>query len=38
MIRVGILTASDKGSIGARTDESGMLIGELMKAKRRYSH
>ena len=31
MIGVGILTASDKGSIGARADESGVLIGELMK-------
>lgn len=30
MIRVGILTASDKGSQGERTDESGKIIEELI--------
>ncbi|WOO37455.1 MogA/MoaB family molybdenum cofactor biosynthesis protein [Anaerocolumna sp. AGMB13020] len=29
MIRVGIITASDKGSKGERTDTSGMVIKEL---------
>lgn len=29
MIRVGIITASDKGSRGERTDTSGMVIKEL---------
>lgn len=31
MIQVGVLTASDKGFSGERIDESGALIGELMK-------
>ena len=31
MIRVAVLTASDKGSIGERTDESGIVICDLMK-------
>lgn len=31
MIKVGILTASDKGSRGERVDESGQLIGEMVK-------
>ena len=31
MIRVGVLTASDKGYNGARTDESGIVICEFMK-------
>lgn len=31
MIKVGIITASDKGSRGERVDESGRLIGELVK-------
>ena len=30
MYRVGILTASDKGAAGARTDESGPLIESLL--------
>lgn len=30
MIKTGILTASDKGSAGARIDESGRLIAELI--------
>jgi molybdenum cofactor synthesis domain-containing protein len=31
MIRVGIITASDKGSRGERTDTSGMVIKEITK-------
>ena len=31
MIKAGILTASDKGYIGERTDESGKVIAELLK-------
>jgi molybdopterin adenylyltransferase len=31
MIRVGIITASDKGSRGERTDTSGMVIKEIIK-------
>lgn len=31
MIRVGILTASDKGSAGQRVDESGKLIADRVK-------
>lgn len=31
MIGVGVLTASDKGFRGERTDESGVLISKLMK-------
>lgn len=31
MIKVGIITASDKGSRGERVDESGRLIGEMVK-------
>lgn len=31
MITVGILTASDKGHAGERTDESGKVISELVK-------
>ncbi|MZP30895.1 molybdenum cofactor biosynthesis protein [Heliobacterium undosum] len=32
MIRVGILTASDKGSRGEREDRSGRLIGEAVQS------
>lgn len=32
MIRVGILTASDKGFIGLRTDESGKIIDEMVRS------
>jgi molybdenum cofactor synthesis domain-containing protein len=31
MVKVGILTASDKGSKGERTDESGKVIAEAVK-------
>lgn len=31
MIKAGIITASDKGSIGERVDESGKVIAELIK-------
>lgn len=30
MIKVGILTASDKGSSGEREDQSGKILGELL--------
>lgn len=33
MVRVGIITASDKGSIGERVDTSSDVIRELVKAK-----
>ena len=32
MIRAGILTASDKGFAGERTDESGKVISDLIKS------
>lgn len=31
MIKIGIITASDKGSKGQREDKSGPLIGEMLK-------
>lgn len=31
MIRAGILTASDKGSLGQREDESGKVIAKMLK-------
>lgn len=33
MFRVGIITASDKGSVGAREDKSGEIIAEIMENK-----
>lgn len=33
MFKVGILTASDKGYIGERVDESGKVIADIMKEK-----
>lgn len=33
MFTVGIITASDKGSIGMREDKSGAIIKELLEAK-----
>lgn len=33
MFKVGIITSSDKGSIGEREDLSGPIIAELVKAK-----
>lgn len=33
MIRVGIITASDKGSKGEREDQSGKVIQEMVEAK-----
>lgn len=32
MIKIGVLTASDKGSKGERTDESGKIIMDMVKA------
>lgn len=33
MFKVGIITASDKGSLGEREDKSGRIIREIVKAK-----
>ncbi len=33
MFKVGIITASDKGSIGAREDKSGEIIAEIIENK-----
>jgi len=33
MFKVGIITASDKGSIGAREDKSGEIISEIVESK-----
>lgn len=33
MFRVGIITASDKGSVGAREDKSGEIIAEIIENK-----
>lgn len=33
MFKVGIITASDKGSLGQREDKSGALIAEMVEAK-----
>lgn len=33
MFKVGIITASDKGSVGAREDKSGEIIAEIVESK-----